>query len=63
MSENASVSHTEEILAVKLSSVTTLAMRPNRVTVTLRFSLFGAHKRPNGGCVAQVLKEGILLTS
>ena len=62
-SENASVNHTGEIWAVKLCSVTTLAMRPNRVTVTLRFALFGAHKRPNWGCIAQFLKEGILLTS
>ena len=34
-----------------------------QVTVTVRFSLFGARNRPNCGCVAQVLKEGILLTS
>ena len=60
---NASVNHTAEIWAVKLCSVTTLAMRPNKVTVTLRFSLFGAHSRPNYRCVAQVLKEGKLLTS
>ena len=60
---NVSVNHTVEIWAVKLCSVTTLAMRPNKVTVTLRLFLFGAHSRPNWGCVAQVLKEGILLTS
>ena len=41
-SENASVNHTREILAVKLCSVTTLAMWRNRITVTLRFSFFGA---------------------
>ena len=48
---------------LKLCSVTTLAMRPNRVTVTLRFSLLGAHNRPIWGYLAQFLKEGILLTS
>ena len=62
-SENASVDRTKEIWAVKLWSVTTLATRPNKEALTLRFSLFGAHNRPNWGCVAQVLKEEILLTS
>ena len=55
-SENASVNHTGEIWAVKLCSVTTLAMRPKRVTVTLRFPLFSAHNRPNWGCVSQALE-------
>ena len=32
-------------------------------SLTLRFPLFDAHSRPNWGCFARVLKEGILLTS